>query len=73
MMIDRRQQNRGYGKAAMTKLLDYIRQKPFGESDHVLLTCSPDNRRAMSIYHSFGFTESGRFDEDETELELILK
>ena len=73
MMIDRRQQNRGYGKAAMTKLLDYIRQKPLGESDHVLLTCSPDNRRAMSIYHSFGFTESGRFDEDETELELILK
>ena len=43
MMIDRREQGRGYGRAAMERALEYIRQKPFGDFRRVALTCSPEN------------------------------
>ena len=39
VMIDAEQQGKGYGKAAVGLFLDYIRQKPFGDSDLVKLTC----------------------------------
>ena len=40
MMIDRGEQGKGYGKAAFAAVLDYIRTKPFGKSDRILLTCN---------------------------------
>ena len=72
MMIDRSEQGRGYGKAALKKVLEYIREKPFGGSGHILLTCNPENQAAYRMYKKLGFTESGRSDEDETELEYYL-
>ena len=72
MMIDRREQGRGYGRAAMERALEYIRRKPFGDSDRVLLTCSPENKPALKLYRSMGFAETGRRDEDEIELALTL-
>ena len=72
MMIDKAQQRKGYGKAAMQRVLAYIRTKPFGASDTVLLTCSPENTAAMHLYTSLGFRETGRSDEDEVELGLSL-
>ena len=41
MMIDKDEQGKGYGKAAILKALDYIKEKPFGKSGRVLLTCNP--------------------------------
>ena len=73
MMIDRREQGRGYGRAAMERALEYIRRKPFGDSDRVLLTCSPENKPAMKLYRSMGFAETGRRDEDEIELALTIQ
>lgn len=73
MMIDRREQGRGYGRAAMERALEYIRRKPFGDSDRVLLTCSPENEPAMKLYRSMGFAETGRRDEDEIELALTIQ
>ena len=73
MMIDEAQQGRGYGKAAMQRVLSYIASKPFGNSNHVSLTCAPDNKAAYGLYKGLGFNESGRSDEDEVELELYLK
>lgn len=73
MMIDKAYQGRGYGKAAMQQALSYIASKPFGSSNHVSLTCAPDNKAAYGLYKGLGFTESGRSDEDEVELELYLK
>ena len=64
---------RGYGKAAMQRVLSYIASKPFGNSNHVSLTCEPDNKAAYGLYKRLGFNESGRSDEDEVELELYLK
>ena len=73
MMIDEAQQNRGYGSAALDRVLDYIRTKPFGSSDRVTLTCSRDNASALKLYKSRGFAETGAEDEDEIELSLTLK
>lgn len=73
MMIDKAEQGKGYGKAALIKVLEYIRSKPFGGSDRVVLTCSRDNKAAMSLYRSIGFTLTGNSDEEEDELALTLQ
>ena len=72
MMIDESKQCRGYGSIALDKVLDYIKIKPFGTSDKVVLTCNKDNTQAMKLYKSKGFTETGAEDDDEIELALIL-
>lgn len=72
MMIDETQQGRGYGKAAMEACLSYITGKPFGTSDRVVLTCNRENPKAIGLYNSLGFRETGNEDEDEIELSLQL-
>ena len=72
MMIDKDEQGKGYGKAAILKALDYIREKPFGKSGRVLLTCNPENEVAYAMYKKLGFSETGRDDDDEKELALNL-
>ena len=72
MMIDASKQGRGYGSAALDRLLEYIRTKPFGPSDRVTLTCNPENVQAIRLYKNRGFAETGAEDEDEIELSLML-
>ena len=73
MMIDESNQRRGYGRAALDRVLDYIKTKPFGSSNRVTLTCSRENIRALNLYKSKGFTETGAADEDEIELSLMMR
>lgn len=73
MMIDESNQRRGYGRAALDRVLDYIKTKPFGSSNRVTLTCSRENIRALNLYKSKGFTETGAADEDEIELSLMMQ
>ena len=72
MMIDETKQGNGYGSEALDRVLDYIRQKPFGDSDRVALTCNKENPKALGLYKSRGFQETGSEDEDEIELALTL-
>ena len=72
MMIDEAHQLRGYGRAALEKVLDYIRTKPFGDSDRVALTCNEKNAAALHLYRSLGFEETGNTDGDEIEMALNL-
>ena len=72
MMIDCSEQGKGYGRAALEKALDYIRTKPFGDSNRVALTCNRDNAAALTLYRSLGFVPTGIEDEDEIELALAL-
>ena len=62
MMIDGSQQGHGYGKAALTLALEYIKGKPFGDSGRVALTCNKDNPAALNLYK----------DDDEFELALTV-
>ena len=73
MMIDESYQKRGYGSAALDRVLDYIKCKPFGSSNRVTLTCNRENIRALNLYQSNGFTETGAADEDEIELALMMQ
>ena len=73
MMIDESEQGKGYGKTAIIKVLDYIRSKPFGDSNRVALTCNRNNKIAMKLYKNIGFSFSGNSDEEEDELVLILQ
>ena len=70
MMIDESMQGRGFGGAALDRVIDYIRTKPFGGSGRVALTCSKDNLAARKLYESRGFSATGVEDEDEIELVL---
>ena len=73
MMIDESNQSRGYGSAALDRVLDYIRTKPFGPSSRVTLTCNRNNLHALSLYKNKGFTETGMIDEEEIELSLRVQ
>ncbi len=72
MMIDEAQQGKGYGSAALALVLDYIRAKPFGSSDRVVLTCNKENENALALYRKMGFAPTGVEDEDEIEMVLTI-
>ncbi len=73
MMIDESKQHRGYGKAALHLVLDYIRTKPFGDSDRVALTCNKSNPVAQKLYEDVGFSATGADYDDEIELAMTVK
>ena len=72
MMIDESAQGRGYGSAALDRVLDYIRTKPFGPSGRVALTCNKNNPVAKKLYESKGFSATGTEDEDEIEMVMMV-
>ena len=72
MMIDKAEQGHGYGRKALGKVLEYIRTKPFGDSDRVALTCNKSNSVAIKLYESMGFSPTGNEYDDETELAMTL-
>ena len=72
MMIDEAEQGHGYGSAALDRVIDYIRTKPFGSSNRVALTCNKDNQIARKLYEHKGFAATGLEDDDEIELVLML-
>ncbi|MBO4331493.1 MAG: GNAT family N-acetyltransferase [Oscillospiraceae bacterium] len=73
MMIDKSQQGRGCGGAALDLVIEYIRSKPFGSSNRVALTCNKENTAARKLYESRGFTATGVDYDDEAELALTLE
>ena len=72
MMIDEPMQGKGYGNEALNRVTEYIRTKPFGDSNRVALTCNRNNPVARKLYESKGFSATGIEDEDEIELALLL-
>ncbi|MGG2468823.1 GNAT family N-acetyltransferase [Paraclostridium bifermentans] len=72
MMIDEKYQNNGYGTKSLELCLEYIRSKPFGESNDVVLTCSIENDHGIHIYNKLGFTEIGKCEDDEIMMKLVI-
>ena len=73
MMIDATQQKKGCGSQAFDCVMEYIRTKPFGDSDRVALTCNKNNPIARKLYESKGFAATGNEDEDEIELAMTIQ
>ncbi|MDW2879638.1 MULTISPECIES: GNAT family N-acetyltransferase [Bacillaceae] len=57
-MIDAKYQSQGYGKAAMEKLIELIKE----DKDHqvIYLSFEPENDRAKEMYEKLGFEADGR-------------
>ncbi len=72
LMIDKRYQNRGYGREAVRLALEFVRTLPCGEAEYCEVSYEPENRVAAELYHSFGFEENGERDGDETVAVLKL-
>ncbi|MCK6206459.1 GNAT family N-acetyltransferase [Bacillus infantis] len=58
LMIDAKYQSKGYGKAAMEKLIELIKE----DKDHqvIYLSFEPENDRAKEMYEKLGFEADGR-------------
>lgn len=72
MMIDEKYQGRGYGTEAVALCIDYIKSKPFGKSNEIILTCSMNNSHGIHIYEKLGFKDTGERDEDEIVMKLVI-
>lgn len=72
MMIDSAFQGKGYGRAALQEVLNYIAAKPFGSSGHRSADLQSTKRGGRRLYRQIGFAETGRSDDDEVELGLTL-
>lgn len=72
MMIDEKYQNNGYGTKALELCLEYIRSKPFGGSNDVVLTCNIENDHGIHIYNKLGFKEIGNCKDNEIMMKLII-
>ncbi len=66
LMIDRSYQGKGFGREAVKLALDFIRTFPCGKAAYCWLSYEPDNDVARKIYSSFGFSETGERDGEES-------
>ena len=57
-MIDKKYQRRGYGKATLVKLVDYLKTNHIN-CTHLGLTVDPRNTAAQKLYKDFGFKDTG--------------
>ena len=69
-MIDAKYQGRGYGKAAMQEVLNYVKTNFNPKTFETSVT--PGNDAAEMLYRSFGFVPNGEYVEGEKVLVLDL-
>lgn len=72
LMIDEKYQGEGCGTEAVKLCIDYIKSKPFGKSNDVILTCNTENSQAIHVYKKLGFIDTGEFDGDEIIMKLVI-
>lgn len=70
--IDEKYQGKGYGSIAIKLCIDYIKSKPFGSSNDVILTFNIDNSIAIHIYEKIGFKDTGERDDNELVMKLVV-
>ena len=68
-MIDKASQGKGYGSAALKKIIDYFRSHG---ADHILLSTKETNTTALALYHKYQFAETGDMNDNEIVLRLNL-
>ena len=73
MMIDEAEQGKGYGSAALDRVIEYIGTKQYGDAGRVALTCTRNNPIARQLYERKGFSATGIEDEDEIELVMTIR
>ena len=71
LMIDKNHQRNGYGKDAILKVIEILRNKP--GCHRIVTSYEPENLIAEKLYLSLGFEKTGRIEEGEIILCLVLK
>ena len=66
LMIDKKFQHRGFGKATIDAAIQLIKTFPLGRADYVWLSYDPENEHAKKIYNQYGFVENGEMCGNET-------
>ena len=69
-MIDEQYQSRGYGKKALELAINYLVNNFNAKA--IFLGVAPQNTTAKNLYHSFGFKDTGEFDEFGFEMKLVV-
>ena len=64
-MIDKKYQQQGLGRKALSASLQYLKSMPCGKADYCWLSYEPDNIVAKKLYSSEGFHENGEMCGDE--------
>ena len=64
-------QGRGFGAAAMAKLIDYVKTRPGAQE--LLLSYIDHERGPAEFSRTLGFNETGKIDEGEIEMSLSLQ
>lgn len=68
-LIDAGCQGKGYGKAALLQMIDYITNR-FSQCQEVRLTVHPHNVAALQLYRRLGFAETGEVYDGELVMRL---
>ena len=68
-MIDNNFQGKGYGSAALERIIEYFRGNG---ANHIFLSTKETNTSALKLYHKYGFAETGEMNDGEVVLQLIL-
>ncbi len=68
LLIDRRYQGRGYGRAALEQGIAFLKER--FQAREVYTGVIPDNEAAKSLYRSIGFEETGLFENGMEEMRL---
>ena len=69
-MIDKNEQGKGYGQAALQEIIKYFRENG---ADRLFLSTEPENELGLHVYHKAGFRETGIIDSGEALLMRMLK
>lgn len=70
-MIDRRYQNKGYGRKALKMGLDFVRERFHAKKIYTGVT--PGNTVAKGLYESVGFRDTGLLEYGMEEMRLIYE
>jgi len=70
-MIDRKYQNKGYGRQALKLGLEFVREK-FGQVD-IYTGVTPGNTVAKKLYESVGFVSTGLIELNMEEMKLACQ
>ena len=69
-MIDKNQQGKGYGQAALQQIIRYFKDNG---ADRLYLSTEPENEVGLHVYHKAGFRNTGVISDDEAVLMRMLK
>ncbi|HET7902196.1 MAG TPA: GNAT family N-acetyltransferase [Candidatus Nanopelagicales bacterium] len=70
LLIDQRHQGKGYGSAAIDRVVEHVRSRPDG--DVLLVSCHVGPATPIPFYERYGFVRTGAVHEGEPVLALDL-